>query len=158
MTHVVTVNGKPVMVGDTPVTDENKNLLLPQIRGTSTGVVDVPYKDVTPPLANEAKKEDKKSILFIQTPVFMLFAEFIGYTSMLINIAEDWCNPSKAMPSKAIQRMLDREARTIYDEMLELYTEEEIHDLYNRFYPCGLDEIEDDLNDKINDFEGGLPF
>lgn len=156
MTKIVTVNGKPIILGGKKEEDTSKSpLLLPENTATTTGVIDTDYQDITEII----KQNRKNDVLFVPTPIFMLFAEFLGYTSMLINMAEDWCNPQKGLPSKSLQRLLEREAKTIYDEMLEEYSEKEIHELYNSFYTCGLDELEDDLNGKISEADSdGLPF
>lgn len=96
--------------------------------------------------------------LYIQTPIFILFAEFLGYTSYFISIAEKWCNPKEPMPSRPIQTLLERDARTIYDEMLDTYSEDEIHNLYINFYSCGLDDLEIDLYAKQQQHGEDLPF
>ena len=95
-----------------------------------------------------AETENKEDILFIQTPIFILFAEFLGFVSGFVEIADNWCKLSKPMPPKYMQTLLEREARSIYDQMLEEWSEEEIHKLYVNFYDCGLDELELDLNEK----------
>lgn len=155
MANVVTVNGKPIYLdGKEEGKTEKLPLLLPDnFKRIATSVIDTQYTEVS----NEEKNE-KEEILLIQTPVFILFAEFLGYNSLLIEMAENWCNPNKSMPSKNIQTLLEREARTIYDEMLELYSEEEIHELYKMFYTCGLDELENDLNEKRKKAGDDLPF
>ena len=139
-TNNPTVNDLPIIL-DRNSEDKPQNipLLLPGGQQTTTGVVDT---------TQAVNGEDKKDILFVPTPIFMLFAEFLGYTSMLITMAEDWCDPQKKLPSKNMQRLLEREAKTIYDDMLEEFSEGEIHELYKSFYTCGLDELEQDLNEK----------
>lgn len=104
--------------------------------------------------------KDKSDELYVPTPIFLLFAEFLGFASYFVTLAEDWCNPKKKFPSVTVKTFLEREARTIYDEMLGQYSEEEIHDLYKNFYTCGLDEMEMDLNEKIEEakVKEGLPF
>lgn len=101
---------------------------------------------------------DHTDDLYIQTPVFILFAEYLGYPSKLIKMAEDWCDPDKKFPKQFIKTLLEREARTIYDSMLEELTEYEIHRLYKIFYQCGLDELEEDLKYKEELLKDDLPF
>lgn len=150
MAKIFDLNGK-LMMGSSEVVEPNSSPLKPLLleassQNTATTVIDTPL--IRP----------KEEPLLIQTPIFILFAEYLGYVSELIEMAEDWCNPAKPMPSKNIQILLDREARTIYDEMLEEYSEEEIHNLYKRFYSCGLDDLEDDLIQKRKDDGEDLPF
>lgn len=106
----------------------------------------------------EVKESSKEEALFIQTPIFLLFAEFLGFVSGFITQAEDWCNPRKPMPTKPMQTFMEREARAIYDSLLENLSEEEIHKLYKNFYLCGLDELEDDLIEKRKSLGDELPF
>ena len=141
MANIIQVNGVPVFL------DETKPKMLPSNTSTATTTEDVPQK-----------KEEIDDGLFIQTPIFILFGEFLGYVSLLVGMAEEWCNPKKPFLSKTMETLLEREARTIYDEMLEDYTEEQIHTLYQTFYPCGLDEIESDLIQKRKDHGDDLPF
>lgn len=103
-------------------------------------------------------KTDKSDELFIQTPIFILFCEYLGYVSAFLEFAENWCNPTKPMPQKHLQTFLEREARSLYDSMLEEFNEEEIHNLYKNFYTCGLDELEADLNFKRKKNGEKLPF
>ena len=124
---------------------------------TKTAVMDETHDDSQEEVMTTKDKSDE---LYIPTPIFLLFAEFLGFASYFISLAEDWCNPKKKFPSATVKTFLEREARTIYDEMLGEYSEEEIHDLYKNFYACGLDELESDLNEKIAEAteKEGLPF
>lgn len=119
-------------------------------KSTNSTVVDPKEKTTT--------KEDKETPLFIQTPVFILFAEILGYASCFLEFAENWCNPEKPMPKPYIKTFLEREARIIYDDMLKTYSEEDIHNLYLNFYPTGLDFLDEDLNLKRKKFNDDLPF
>lgn len=128
------------------ILDANGNPISSNTESTTTEVV------------SPQQKTYKEDILFIQTPIFILFAEYLGYVSLLTQFAEDWCNPHKPMPKECIQVLLDREARSIYDEMLKEWSDDELNKLYRTFYHCGLDELESDLNDKNKAHEDDLPF
>lgn len=130
MTTIVDCHGNPISAEDVKENEE-----------TTTATV------------TEEEQQDKNDILFVPTPVFILFAEYLGFVSYFVTMAEDWCNPKKPLPSKQIKTLLEREAKSIYDEMLETWSEDDINKLYHNFYPCGLDELEEDLKEK-ND----LPF
>lgn len=149
MANIIDLNGRLMLTGQEadPVT---RPPLLLESRNTETTV-----ENVTSP-KQERPKDDQP--LLIQTPIFILFAEYLGYVSKLVEFAEDWCDIRKPMPSKMIQTLLDREARTIYDEMLEEFTEEQIHEFYETLYPCSLDEIEEDLIQKRKENGEDLPF
>lgn len=104
----------------------------------------------------EVLKEDEH--LFIQTPIFILFGEYLGYVSSFIEHAENWCNPSKPMPTQFMQTFLEREARSIYDDMLADFSEDEINKLYKTYYLCGLDALDEDLKAKRKKNGDDLPF
>ena len=121
--------------------------------------------DTTTSTAETTPKEDTKNgtkeeeeALFIQTPIFILFAEYLGYVSDFLDIAENWCNPTKPMPKQYMITLLEREARAIYDRMLEDFSEDEIHSLYVHYLPCGLDELNEDLKEKRTEAGDDLPF
>lgn len=128
-----------------------------ETNSTTTAVVDAETNLKTEE-ETENKTNDKSDELYVPTPIFLLFAEFLGFPSMFLEMAENWCNPKKPFPSKNIKTLLEREARTIYDDMLSTYTEDEIHAYYLKFYVCGLDEMETDLNEKIELNSENLPF
>lgn len=107
-------------------------------------------------VVTKTNKEDK--ILFIQTPIFILFAEYLGYVSPFISFAEDWCDDRKPMPTACVQTLLEREARSIYDDMLGFYTESQVRKLYEKYFPCGLGEIECQLIEKRKANGDDLPF
>ena len=133
MAHILDANGNPIASSEESTTTATE----------------------TEPSRQKTYKDD---ILFIQTPIFILFAEYLGYVSLLTQFAEDWCNPNKPMPKECIQTLLDREARSIYDEMLKEWSEDEINKLYKNFFQCGLDELESDLNEKNKAHGSDLPF
>lgn len=121
-------------------------------------IVDACGKIINALTPSKSKKEEKEEPLFIQTPVFILFAEILGYVSPFLEYAEDWCNPEKPMPLSCIKTFLEREAKVIYDDMLAEFTEEEIHQLYVNFYNTGLDYLDEDLKEKNKAMDGTLPF
>ena len=60
----------------------------------------------------ETKKEtqvlvdtkESDSIIKMDAPVFILFAEFLGYVSVFNKIAEDWCDGK--VPDECIQKII----------------------------------------------------
>jgi hypothetical protein len=85
--------------------------------------------------------------------VFIMFAEFLGYESPLINWAEKICSGVTA--PKFVEKILSMEAITILTEMKKEYTTIEIRNWYDQFYPLVLEQYELKIIEKeMND----LPF
>ena len=72
--------------------------------------------------------------------VFIMFAEFLGYESPLINWAEMICTGISA--PKFVEKILAVEAKTIFTEMQKEYNISEIRNWYNQFYPLVLEQYE----------------
>ena len=79
----------------------------------------------------------------METPIFLLFAEYFGYLSPLSNKAEEWCDGK--IPDEEMQKFLIREAQAIFRKMREDYTKEEIVERYEMYYTLLLKEYDDKL-------------
>ena len=79
----------------------------------------------------------------IQTPVFIIFAEYLGYVSRFNQIAVDWCDGK--VPENYIQDLLIMEAKSIFRQMKKDYTIEEIQYWYDTYRPVILKDYEDKL-------------
>lgn len=82
----------------------------------------------------------------IPAPVFIIFAEYMGYVSYFNKHAEKWCSGS--VPELHIQKVMVLEAKCIFRQMKKDYQMEEIRYYYNCYYPLILKELFDEL-DKI---------
>jgi hypothetical protein len=80
----------------------------------------------------------------IKTPVFIIFAEYLGYVSRFNELAIDWCDGK--VPDEYIQNILTMEAKSIFRQMKQDYTIEEIQYWYNTYYPVILVEYDEKLN------------
>jgi hypothetical protein len=80
----------------------------------------------------------------IKTPVFIIFAEYLGYVSRFNELAIDWCDGK--VPDEYIQNILIMEAKSIFRQMKQDYTIEEIQYWYNTYYPVILVEYDEKLN------------
>lgn len=95
----------------------------------------------------------EKQPMEINSIIFIMFAEFLGYESPLIPWAEKVCNGTSA--PKFIENILKIEASTIFNEMKKEYTISEIRNWYDQFYPLALE----DFHLKIIEMEhSDLPF
>lgn len=91
----------------------------------------------------------------IKSPIFLLFAEYLGYDSPVIEWAEDICNSKDSEKNLATKcKFVKIEAIKIFNEMKKEFTMEEIINYYKEFYPLVLRAYEDKLNSKTDD----LPF
>ena len=79
----------------------------------------------------------------IKTPVFIIFAEYLGYVSRFNDIAVDWCEGK--FPEEYIQNLLVMEAKSIFRQMKKDYDIEEIQYWYDTYRPVILKDYEDKL-------------
>lgn len=94
-------------------------------------------------------KEREASTICIDAPVFILFAEFLGYVSVFNKIAEDWCDGK--VPDMHVQKVLIVEAKCIFRQMKKDYTMEDIREFYTMYHPLILQEYEDKLANLVTD-------
>lgn len=92
--------------------------------------------------------DEKNPIITMDAPVFILFAEFLGYVSILNKLAEDWCDGK--VPALHIQKVLIVEAKCIFRQMKKDYTIDEIREFYMMYYPLILQEYEEKLASLIS--------
>ena len=83
----------------------------------------------------------------IKTPVFIIFAEYLGYVSRFNDIAIEWCEGK--LPDKYIQGILDMEAMSIFRQMKNDYALEQIQYWYDTYYPVILADYEEKLEKAI---------
>ena len=83
----------------------------------------------------------------IKTPVFILFAEYLGYVSRFNNIALEWCDGK--IPEEYIQKLLIMEAKSIFRQMKKDYSIEDIQYWYDTYYPVILVDYDEKLTKAI---------
>jgi hypothetical protein len=87
-------------------------------------------------------------------PVFLLFAEFLGYATPLIEWAEDICKKDHVEDFK--QKLIDVDASVIFNKMKDEFGLEYIKEAWKDLYPPILEEYDSALIAKNNLDE--LPF
>ena len=92
---------------------------------------------------DDIKLYSDETVVKMDTPVFIIFAEFLGYVSKFNKIANDWCDGM--IPSEYIQKIVNAEARCILHQMKKDYTVQTMRYWFNTYYPVVLKEIEDKL-------------
>ena len=85
----------------------------------------------------------------VDTPVFIIFAEFLGYVSKFDKIANDWCDGK--VPDEYMQKILNTEAKCILRQMKKDYTIQSMRYWFETYYPVVLQEIEEKLSKKATD-------
>ena len=79
----------------------------------------------------------------IETPVFIIFAEYLGYISRFNEIAIKWCDGE--VPEDYIQKLMIMEAKTIFRQMKKDYGLDTIQFWYDTYRPVILGEYEEKL-------------
>ena len=100
----------------------------------------------TKTVANEKVELEE---LVIAAPIFIIFAEYMGYVSQFNKKAEDWCDGK--VPEVHIQKFMMLEAKCIFRQMSKDYDKDDIRYYYDSYYPLILKEYEDKLAEIITD-------
>lgn len=99
----------------------------------------------TEAIVNETEEVTKDNTiqLIVKSPLFLIFAEYLGYESPLIEWAEKWCNGTEI--PKFQKDIIAVDALDIYDKMKDEYTDEELRGWYDQFYDVVLSDFEKNL-------------
>lgn len=92
--------------------------------------------------------DEHNPIIKMDAPVFILFAEFLGYVSILNKLAEEWCDGK--VPALHVQKVLIVEAKSIFRQMKKDYSIDEIREYYMMYHPLILQEYEEKLASLIS--------
>ena len=122
--------------------ENEKNLQESSTSGTKTAVQESNE-------TNTSYDGDLKSLMAegkynISAPLFLMFAEYLGYVSKFTEIAMEWCEGK--VPEEYIQKILDVEAKSIFRQMKKDYPMEEIQLWYDTYYPVILSDYEEKLD------------
>lgn len=100
--------------------------------GTATAVKE---KKETP---KESYEGDLKMLIAegkynISAPLFLMFAEYLGYVGKVLQWVDDWCvNKKKPEPYKV--KFIEVEAVVAFNECKKKYTEKKMRELYDNLY------------------------
>lgn len=94
-----------------------------------------------------AVENEKRELVNISKPLFVLFAEFLGYASPIIDWAEDICD-GKAVPDFK-KKIVALDAEYIFQEMQKEYTIDTIRKWYDDFYPIVLKDYEEKMKSAL---------
>ena len=92
------------------------------------------------------KTEDKKNddVIAIKAPIFLLFAEYIGFVSGVIDWVEDYIN-GKTTPDFKM-KVIEEDALCLEKKIMKKYTRDEILSWYQSFYDIVLSDYEEKIN------------
>lgn len=69
----------------------------------------------------------------ICAPLFLMFAEYLGYVGPVLKWVDDWClNKKKPEPYKV--KFIEVEAVVAFNECKKKYTEQKMRELYDSLY------------------------
>ena len=85
----------------------------------------------------------------VAAPIFILFAEYLGYVSQFNKKAEEWCDGK--VPEIHIQKVMMLEATCIFRQMKKDYSLDVIKYYYESYYPLILKEYVDKLAEILED-------
>ena len=94
-------------------------------------------------------EEIKHEVGVVQAPVFIIFAEYLGYVSQFNKKAEEWCDGK--VPEVHVQKIMKLEANCIFRQMKRDYGLDVIKYYYESYYPLILKEYVDKLEDILKD-------
>ena len=89
----------------------------------------------------------------IRNPLFVVFAEFLGYESPIIDWAEEICQGKQV--SEFNRNIVNLDAVSIFNKMQKEYSIKEIKEWWDSFYPIILVEYDKKLENLEKD---DLPF
>ena len=81
--------------------------------------------------------------IIVEAPLFILFAEYLGYVSIFNKMAEDWCDGK--VPETHIQKIIILEAKCILRQMKKDYGLDSIREFYSMYYPLIFQEYDENL-------------
>lgn len=94
---------------------------------------------------------DNEESIVIEAPLFIIFAEFLGYVSIFNKIAEEWCDGK--VPDTHIQKVVIVEAQCILRQMKKDYSVDDVRELYAMYYPLILEEYDENLSKMLKSDE-----
>lgn len=105
-------------------------------------------KTVTKVETEVKENQPNEEAIIVEAPLFILFAEYLGYVSIFNKLAEDWCDGK--VPEMHIQKVIILEAKCILRQMKKDYGLDSIREFYSMYYPIIFQEYDEKLAKLIN--------
>ena len=100
-------------------------------------------KTVTKVETEVKENQSNEEVIIVEAPLFILFAEYLGYVSIFNKMAEDWCDGK--VPEMHIQKIIILEAKCILRQMKKDYGLDSIREFYSMYYPLIFQEYDEKL-------------
>lgn len=100
-------------------------------------------KTVTEVETEVKENQPNEEAIIVEAPLFILFAEYLGYVSIFNKMAEDWCDGK--VPEMHIQKIIILEAKCILRQMKKDYGLDSIREFYSMYYPLIFQEYDENL-------------
>lgn len=94
-------------------------------------------------VATKTNQQPNEEVIIVEAPLFILFAEYLGYVSIFNKMAEDWCDGK--VPEIHIQKIIILEAKCILRQMKKDYSLDDIREFYLMYYPLIFQEYDEKL-------------
>ena len=79
----------------------------------------------------------------VKAPLFIMFAEYLGFVSKVIDWAEDWCKGNQ--PDEYKTKIIETDAICLFNQAKKKYTDDELADWYDEFYDVILSDYDKNL-------------
>lgn len=89
---------------------------------------------------------DGKSKYHIPAPLFIMFAEYLGYVGKTLGWVDNWV-VGKKKPADWQQRFIEVEAKTVLNEAIKKFGEKRMRELYDQLYEVILELYEKNLSE-----------
>ena len=93
-------------------------------------------------VATKTNQQPNEEVI-VEAPLFILFAEYLGYVSIFNKMAENWCDGK--VPEIYIQKIIILEAKCILRQMKKDYSLDDIREFYSMYYPLIFQEYDEKL-------------
>ena len=88
----------------------------------------------------------------LSAPLFLMFAEYLGYVGKVLKWVDDWCVNGKK-PEDYKVKFIEVEAVVAFNECKKKYTEKKMRELYDNLYEVILFMYDDTLKSLENPTE-----
>ena len=88
----------------------------------------------------------------LSAPLFLMFAEYLGYVGKVLQWVDDWCVNGKK-PEDYKVKFIEVEAVVAFNECKKKYTEKKMRELYDNLYEVILFMYDDTLKSLENPTE-----
>jgi hypothetical protein len=82
----------------------------------------------------------------ISAPLFLMFAEYLGYVGKVLQWVDQWC-VAKKKPEPYQIKFIEVEAVVAFNECKKKYTEKKMRELYDSLYEVILFMYDDNLKE-----------